>query len=48
MRSAVGLLTRNIKIKKGADAHNWGCRILAYGMADGDKIRVGNLFIHNV
>lgn len=31
VRSAVGLLTRNIKITKGPDANNWGCRVLIYG-----------------
>jgi len=30
VRSAVGLLTRNIKIMKGPDANNWGCRVLVY------------------
>ena len=29
-RSAVGLLSRNIRITKGADAHGWGCRVLLY------------------
>lgn len=33
-RAGVGLLTRNIKITKGADANNWGCRILAYSYSD--------------
>jgi hypothetical protein len=27
MRAAVGLLTRNIKITKGYDPDNWGCRL---------------------
>ena len=30
-RSAVGHLTRNIKISAGPDANNWGCRVLVYG-----------------
>lgn len=30
-RSAVGLLTRNIKVTPGPDPDNWGCRILVYG-----------------
>lgn len=30
VRGAVGLLTRNIKITKGYDANNWGCRVLVY------------------
>lgn len=30
VRAAVGLLTRNIKITKGADPDNWGCRIQLY------------------
>lgn len=30
-RSAVGLLTRNIKITAAPDANNWGCQILVYG-----------------
>lgn len=30
VRAAVGLLTRNIKITKGDDPNNWGCRIQLY------------------
>lgn len=30
-RSAVGLLSRNIKVTPGPDPDNWGCRILVYG-----------------
>lgn len=30
LRASVGLLTRNIKITKGPDANNWGCRVLVY------------------
>ena len=30
-RTAVGLLTRNIKITRGPDANGWGCRVLVYG-----------------
>lgn len=33
-RAGVGLLSRNIKITKGADPNNWGCRILAYSYSD--------------
>ena len=29
-RSAVGHITRNIKISAGADPNNWGCRVLVY------------------
>lgn len=29
-RSAVGLLSRNIRITKGPDANGWGCRVLVY------------------
>jgi hypothetical protein len=29
-RAAVGLLTRNIKITRGSDANNWGCRVQVY------------------
>lgn len=30
-RSAVGHLTRNIKIMPAADANNWGCKVHIYG-----------------
>jgi hypothetical protein len=30
MRAAVGLLTRNIRITRGPDANNWGCRVQVY------------------
>lgn len=29
-RSAVGLLSRNIRITKGPDTNGWGCRVLVY------------------
>ncbi len=30
-RSAVGLLTRNIRITNASDSNGWGCRVLNYG-----------------
>jgi hypothetical protein len=30
VRAAVGLLTRNIKITRGPDVNNWGCRVQIY------------------
>lgn len=30
MRAAVGLLTRNIRITRGPDPDNWGCRVQVY------------------
>lgn len=35
MRAGVGLLTRNIVIK-GEESNSWGCRILVYGMLEGE------------
>lgn len=30
-RSAVGLLSRNIRVSPAPDPNNWGCRVLVYG-----------------
>ena len=34
-RSAVGHLNRKIKIKRGDDSNNWGCRVLIFGYFTG-------------
>jgi len=40
-RSAVGLLTRNIKISSAASASDWGGRVLIYGYYQPPDVRGG-------
>ena len=43
-RSAVGHLTRNIKIISGDDS-GWGYRLLGYARLDGTRVRKGHLIL---
>ena len=46
-RTAVGHLTRSIKITPGPDI-GWGFRLLGYGFRDGNHLRTGNLILQGV
>lgn len=43
MRTAVGHLTRKIRIIKGPSADNWGFRVLVYSFNDGSTSRTGRV-----
>ena len=46
-RSAVGHLTRNIRIISGTDS-GWGYSLVGYGFLDGSKLRTGKLIMQGV
>jgi hypothetical protein len=48
MRAAVGHITRNIQIVRGADPNTWGFRVLVYGFMDGDVPRLGSANLNGV